>query len=83
MNQINQEKRARVLAITFVNNKAVRAAGKWADGMRAKYRNSADQTLDILRDTLSNYELVSTTEYTKTNVFNGRGMRVFIFKLRD
>lgn len=80
--RINREKRARVLAITFVDNKAVRAAGRWADEMRAKYKNSTDQTLDILRDTMSNYDLVSTTEYTKTNVFHGRGMRVFIFKLR-
>lgn len=81
--RINREKRARVLAITFVDNKAVRAAGRWADKMRRKYKRSKDQTMDILRDTLSNYDMVSTTEYKKTNVFHGRGMRVFIFRLRD
>lgn len=76
---INAGKRVGVIAITYTDIAKLRASGTWKKAMDEKYRHSTDQTLDILKDILTNYVFEGIKKYKMENA--KRPMRVLTFRL--
>jgi hypothetical protein len=80
---INKNRTTKVLALAFIDIKNLRNTGAWVTEKRAQYLGQPDPTKQILQDILNNYDLTDEIKYKKSNKVQARGMRVFIFRLKE
>lgn len=78
--KLNNSLKPKYIAVAFINIKKFRGTnGSWKMWAKEKFK-SDDPTLEWIKYTMFNYNVIDLFEYNQNKDIGGRGMRVFVFE---